>query len=195
MLEKLKKFISSKIEISDEEISQIQPFIVVKKYSKNEFIIKEGEFCPFIGFLNSGLIRSYMHNDGKELTNQFIFENCFFTYLEGLLQPIASHKNFVALENCEALILKKDDLPKILEQNPKFESIFRQLLFDESMFQIKANEAERKETPSQRYLQFLQQFPTANNRIPIKYIASFLGIEPQSLSRIRKRLSQNTKVT
>ncbi|MCP9755968.1 Crp/Fnr family transcriptional regulator [Lacihabitans sp. CCS-44] len=195
MLDKLKIFIRSKIEISDEEILQIQPYISTKNYSKNDFIIKEGEYCHFIGFLNSGLIRSYLHDDGKELTTQFIFENCFFTYLEGLLQEISSHKNFVALEDCEALILKKNDLPKILELNPKFESIFRHLLFDESLMQIKANEAERKETPTERYLKFLNQYPTANNRISIKFIASFLGIEPQSLSRIRKRLTQNTKVT
>jgi CRP-like cAMP-binding protein len=136
-----------------------------------------------------------LYDNGKELTTQFVFENCFFTYLEGLLQPIPSHKYFVALEDCEAIILKKADLPKILELNSKFESIFRHLLFDESLMQIKANEAERKETLTERYLKFLQQFPTANNRIPIKFIASFLSIEPQSLSRIRKRLSQNTKVT
>jgi CRP-like cAMP-binding protein len=195
MLEKLKIFIGSKIKISEEEILPILPYISLKKYSKDTFLIKEGEYCQFVGFLNSGLIRCYLYDDGKELTTQFIFENCFFTYLEGLLQAIPSHKNFRALEDCEALILKKSDLPKILELNPKFESIFRHLLFDESLMQIKANEAERKETPTERYLKFLQQFPSANNRIPIKFIASFLGIEPQSLSRIRRRLAQNTKVT
>lgn len=195
MLDQLKKFIKSKIEISDEEILQIEPYISLKKYSKNDFIIKEGEYCQFIGFLNYGLIRSYLHDNGKELITQFVFENCFFTYLEGLLQSIPSHKNFIALEDCEALILKKTDLPKILELSPKFEAIFRHLLFEESLMQIKANEAERKETPTKRYLKFLQQFPTASNRIPIKFIASFLGIEPQSLSRIRKRLAQSAKVT
>ncbi|GGD47909.1 cAMP-binding protein [Emticicia aquatilis] len=193
MFEKLKDFISSKVKISDDEILLVQPYLSVKKYSKNEFIIKEGNYCQFIGFLNSGLIRSFLYDNGKELTTQFIFENCFFTYLEGLLQPIPSHKNFVALEDCEAIILNKADLPKILELNPKFESIFRHLLFDESLMQIKANEAERKETLTERYLKFLQQFPTANNRIPIKYTASFLGIEPQSLSRIRKRLALGRK--
>lgn len=193
MLASLEKYITSKIEISSEEVLQIQPFILAKKFKKNDFIIKEGEYCHFIGFLNSGLIRSFLHDAGKELTTQFVFENCFFTYLEGLFETIPSHKNFVALEDCEAIFLRKSDLPKILEINNKFESIFRQLLFEESLLQIKTNENERKETPTQRYLNFLQQFPTANNRIPIKFIASYLGIEPQSLSRIRKRLTVSRK--
>jgi CRP/FNR family transcriptional regulator, anaerobic regulatory protein len=195
MLDNLFKFINSKIEISWAEISQIEPYITAKNYTKNDFLLKEGEYCPFIGFLNSGLIRSYILNDGKEMTTQFIFENCFFTYLEGLLQAVPSHKNFVALENCQTLTIKKTDLPEILNINPKFESIFRLLLFDESLLQIKTIESERKETPTERYLKFLKQFPTANNRIPIKFIASFLGIEPQSLSRIRNRLTQKAKVT
>lgn len=195
MIDNLKKYLANKIEISDEEILRITPYLSLKKYEKNEMILREGEYCQFIGFLNIGLIRNYLLVDGKELTTQFIFENCFFTYLEGLLEPQPSHKNFVALEYCEALLLKKNDLPKILELSPKFESVFRYLLYEESLLQMKANEAERKETPTQRYLAFLKQFPTTSNRISIKYIASYLGIEPQSLSRIRNRLAKNTKVT
>jgi CRP-like cAMP-binding protein len=194
MLEKLKRAINSKVEISDTEIAQIEPFLALRKYDKNELLLKEGEICSFVGFLNSGLIRCWsVDSNGKELTTQFIFENCFFTYLEGLLQPVPSHKNYIAIENCEAILLKKEHLQKVLEINPKFEAVFRLLLFDESLMQMEANENKRKESPAERYLKFLRQNPTASDRIPIKHIASFLGIEPESLSRIRKRLSKTRK--
>lgn len=193
MLTQLSCFIKSKIDISDHEIEQILPFISLKKYKKNEIIIKEGEYFDFIGFLNLGLIRSYFQMDGKEITARFTFENCMFTYLESLFDNKLSHKNYQALEYCEALILKKDDISKILAINPKFESLFKILLYDESIIKLQSLEAERTETPTNRYLTFLKENPNSHNRLPIKYIASYLGIEPQSLSRIRGRLASDLR--
>lgn len=191
MLKQLHIFLKSKIDFSEKELLELVPYISLKKYEKNELVIREGETFNFIGFLNRGLIRSYILDNGKELTSRFTFENCVFTYLEGLLDDRFSHKTFQALEYSEVLILKKDDLPKILSMNPKFESIFRILLFDESVMQIQNIEDERKETPTNRYLKFLKENPEIYNRLSIKDIASYLGIEPQSLSRIRKRLATN----
>lgn len=193
MLKQLHIFLKSKIDISENELLELVPYISLKKYEKNQLIIREGEPFNFIGFLNRGLIRSYILDDGKELTSRFTFENCVFTYLEGLLDDRFSHKNFQAIEYCEVLFLKKDDLPKILSLNPKFETIFRILLLDESVMQIQNIEAERKETPTDRYLRFLKENPEIYNRLSIKDIASYLGIEPQSLSRIRKRLATNNQ--
>lgn len=196
MFSRLRLFLNSKANISDEEFEKIQPLVFSKTVKKGDFIIRQSEYCHFIGFINSGLIRSwYINNLDKEITTQFIFEGCFFTYLEGLLDAIPSHKNMQALEDCDVLMIKKDKLPLILQTSPKFEIIFRLILLDDSLLNMQTSEDKQNETPQERYLKFLKQNPTANNRISIKYIASYLGIEPQSLSRIRKRITLQTKVT
>jgi CRP-like cAMP-binding protein len=187
----LKTFINEKISISDEEFEQITQLVYVKNFKKNDIILCHGELCHFIGFLNQGLIRSYYIDDnGKEITTKFFFENCLFTYVEGFIENSASNKTFVALEDCTALMMKKDTLWQLFESNSKFEKIFSIVLMEDLKNIMLANEEKRNENPQTRYLNFQKQFPTAFNRISVKYLASYLGIEPQSLSRIRKRMTQ-----
>lgn len=187
----LKTFINEKISISDEEFEQITQLVYVKNFKKNDIILRHGELCHFIGFLNQGLIRSYYIDDnGKEITTKFFFENCLFTYVEGFIENSASNKTFVALEDCAALMMKKDTLWQLFESNSKFEKIFSIVLMEDLKNIMLADEEKRNENPQIRYLNFQKQFPTAFNRISVKYLASYLGIEPQSLSRIRKRMTQ-----
>jgi CRP-like cAMP-binding protein len=187
----LKTFINEKISISDEEFEQITQLVYVKNFKKNDIILRHGELCHFIGFLNQGLIRSYYIDDnGKEITTKFFFENCLFTYVEGFIENSASNKTFVALEDCAALMMKKDTLWQLFESNSKFEKIFSIVLMEDLKNIMLADEEKRNENPQTRYLNFQKQFPTAFNRISVKYLASYLGIEPQSLSRIRKRMTQ-----
>lgn len=187
----LKTFINGKINISDEEFEQITQLVYVKTFKKNDIILRHGELCHFIGFLNQGLIRSYYIDEkGKEITTKFFFENCIFTYVEGFIENSASNKTFVALENCVGLMMKKETLWQLFENNSKFEKIFSIVLMEDLKNIMLADEAKRNENPQTRYLNFQKQFPTAFNRISVKYLASYLGIEPQSLSRIRKRMTQ-----
>ncbi|MCU0350863.1 MAG: Crp/Fnr family transcriptional regulator [Flavobacterium sp.] len=187
----LKTFINGKVNISDTESEQITQSISVKSFKKNDIILNHGELCHFIGFLNHGLIRSYyIDNNGKEITTKFFFENCLFTYVEGFIENLASNKTFVALEDCEVLIMQKNSLWQLFESNSKFEKIFSIVLMEDLKNIMPADEEKRNENPQTRYLNFQKQFPTAFNRISVKFLASYLGIEPQSLSRIRKRMAQ-----
>lgn len=87
-------------------------------------------------------------------------------------------------------MMKKEILWQLFETNSKFEKIFSIVLMEDLKNIMLANEEKRNENPQTRYLNFQKQFPTAFNRISVKYLASYLGIEPQSLSRIRKRMTQ-----
>ena len=186
----LKNFLNGKLSISDTEFETIKPFVYLKIFKKNETIIRQDEICTFVGFLNQGLIRSYYYDDnGKEITTKLFFENCLFTYVEGFMENSPSNKFFVAIEDCTALMIKKSNLLTIFEHNSKFEKIFNLIIMEDLKNIMQDNEDRRNETPQARYLKFQNQFPQAFNRIPLKYIASFLGIEPQSLSRIRKRMT------
>ena len=185
----MKETIQQKIQIPEADLEKSFEYCDVHHYKKGDFILRIGEYCRFIGYLNSGLIACTILNDGKEIATDFIHEDCFFTYTEGLSVNLPSHKNFIALEDCEIVWLGKDKLQPIFSINPKFETLFTQLLAEELRNRLLAEQRARTQSLETRYLGFLESFPDAFNRIPSKHIAGYLGIEPQSLSRLRKRLA------
>jgi len=132
MYSKVITYIKQRIEIADEELEQGLKHITFKKYLKGEYILKIGEYCRFIGFINKGLmVTTTVDDSGKESAFDFKCENCFFTYTEGLANNTPSHKNFIALEDCETLILQKEALEKILKSTPKFETLFTKILAED----------------------------------------------------------------
>ena len=104
-----------------------------------------------------------------------------------------SHKNFIALEDCETLLLYKDDLEKILKLNAKFETLFTKILAEDLGNVLKNQQNIKEQSVEERYLSLDERYPGALQRIPVKFIAGYLGIEPESLSRLRRRLAGKTK--
>jgi CRP-like cAMP-binding protein len=127
--------------------------------------------------------------NGKETAANFVFENCFFTYTEGISNNAPSHKNFLALEDCEMLVVDKEKLPLIFSLHPKFETLFTKILAEELTHVLMVEQFNKTQTAENKYLNFIEKCPQAFNRIPLKYIAGYLGMEPQSLSRLRKKLA------
>lgn len=194
MYSKVINYIKQRIDISDEELQESLQYSVFKQYAKGEYAIRIGEPCRFIGFINKGLmVTTTVDDSGKESAFDFKCENCFFTYTEGLMNNLPSHKNFIALEDCETLILHKDNLEKILKLNPKFETLFTKILAEDLASVLKGQQNAKEKSIEERYLSLEQKYPGALQRIPVKYIAGYLGIEPESLSRLRRRLAGKTK--
>ena len=183
-------YIKQRIKISREEIEESLKYSDFKKFSKGDYILRVGEHCRFIGFLNKGfVVTTFVDETGNEIASEFKHEDCFFTYTEGLANNNPSHKNFIAIEDCETLVLKKEYLPVIFKTNPKFETLFSQILAEELRL-VLLNEQKRKTlSVEERYLALENTFPQALQRIPVKYIAGYLGIEAPSLSRLRRRLA------
>ncbi len=190
MYSQIINYIKQRIEISREEIEESLQYSEFKTFAKGEYILKAGEHCRFIGFLNKGfIVTTFVDETGNEKASEFKHEGCFFTYTEGLVNNSSSHKNFIAIEDCEALVLNKEYLPAIFKENPKFETLFSQILAEELRF-VLLNEQNRKTlSVEERYLALEQTIPGALQRIPVKYIAGYLGIESQSLSRLRRRIA------
>lgn len=187
-------YIKQRIEISDNEIKESLKYSVFKKFTKGDYILRSGEFCRFIGFLNKGLIVSTIVDDtGNEKAHEFKYEGCFFTYTEGLMNNSCSHKNFIALEDCEALLLNKEYLPLIFKEHPKFEKLFSMMLAEELRIVLLNEQNNKTQSVEERYLNFGMAYPDALQRIPVKYIAGYLGIEAPSLSRLRSRLAGKRK--
>jgi len=187
-------YIKQRIEISNQEIEDSLQHSTFKKFAKGDYILRAGEYCRFIGFLNKGfIVTTFVDETGNEKASEFKHEGCFFTYTEGLANNSRSHKNFIAIEDCEALVLSKEYLPLIFKANPKFETLFSQILAEELRL-VLLNEQNRKtQSVEERYLALENIIPGALQRIPVKYIAGYLGIEAPSLSRLRRRLAGKLK--
>ena len=190
MYSQLINYIRQRIEISNVEIEESLKYSDFKKFDKGDYILRAGEHCRFIGFLNKGfIVTTFVDETGSEKASEFKHEGCFFTYTEGLVNNNPSHKNFIAIEDCEALVLSKEYLPLIFKANPKFETLFGLILAEELRF-VLLNELNRKVlSVEENYLSLEKIIPGAMQRIPIKYMAGYLGIESQSLSRLRRRLA------
>ena len=190
MFSKVSDYIKSRVQIPDKDLDEAFQYSSLKKYKRGDYILRIGDYCRFIGFLNSGLIVNTIINQGKEIACGFVFENCFYTYAEGLSSNIPSHRNSIAIEDCEMLVVDKERLPLIFSINQKFETLFTQILAEEIKNLLQGHESNRTQSVEERYLKFTDAYPDAFNRIPQKHIAGYLGIEPPSLSRLRKRLAR-----
>ena len=183
-------YIKKRTDIAHKEIEEVLQYTSFKQFAKGDRILSIGEYCRFIGFLNKGLIVTTVIDDsGNERAHEFKLENCFFTYTEGLAGNAKSHKNFIALEDCDALLLNKEYLPLIFREHPKFATLFSQILAEELRIVLLNEQNSKSLSVEERYLDLEKTYPNAMQRIPAKYIAGYLGIEAPSLSRLRRRLA------
>lgn len=186
-MEKLRSFIESYSEVLEEDWAEIQSSFSKKIVRKNEIILSEGEVCKHLYFIESGLFRTFMLNDGKEITK-------FFTAAPNLLTSQYSFRNQItAIESIQALedsVLWETDHKSVtrllgLKTWNDFTRNFLyevQQLTEELMMEIKT------ETAENRYLLLMKRFPDEFKKIPLRHLSSFLGVAPQSLSRIRKKI-------
>lgn len=189
-IEQLRKSITKVVLLPPEHIDQLLSTVFPATLKKKQLLLKEGDICDFTCFIARGCVR-YFHNiDGEEHTGQFFFENAWYTDYESFLTGKPSAQNIEALEATDLLILKKTDLYALYDANPRLERFGRLMAEQAYLGARRRNESLTNQSPEERYLKLIQQRPKVFERIPQHYIASYLGIQPQSLSRIRKRLAR-----
>lgn len=189
MINSLLHSIQNLITLSPAERDIVTSLFKEKTYKKGDFFLEEGRICKQVGFVAKGLMRYYINHDGEERTYAFSQENNYVCNYESFLPQKPSSKIIQALEDCDVLIISHDDLQLFyanVREGERFgriaiESVFLQLLKDVSSFYT--------ETPELRYERFLKNHADLQQRISQYHIASFVGVQPQSLSRIRKRIS------
>jgi CRP-like cAMP-binding protein len=188
MYEQLRQYLSRFIQLTNEEFNDFTSKLSVKKLKRKELFFREGETCKQVAFVNSGCLRYYYVVDGDEHTGQFFFENSFYTDYESFLAQKPSAQNIEALEKTQLLLLNRTDLYSLYEQNPKFER-FGRLMAENAYLGLRHRNTQLLNlSPEERYLELVRERPKVMERIPQHYIASYLGIQAPSLSRIRKRI-------
>jgi CRP-like cAMP-binding protein len=191
MFELLFQKFDEKITLSEEEKQLSRSFFIPKKLRKKQYLLQEGDVCKYVAFVEKGLLRSYTVNDkGTEHITQFAFEGWWIADQFSFLTGAPSEYNIEAMEDCELLLLTKQAEEQMLEKIPKLERFFRILLQNNLIATQKRLDSSLSQTAEERYNELIKDCPgTLPQRIPQHMLASFLGITPETLSRIRRQMS------
>jgi CRP/FNR family transcriptional regulator, anaerobic regulatory protein len=184
ILTNLNKYIA----LSEEEKSAFCSMLTRKSLKRKEFLYQSGDICKSVAFISSGCLRYFYITEGEEQTGQFFFEKSWYTDYESFLSEKPTNQFIQALEPTELFILSRKNLYQLYENCPKFEKFGRLMAENAYLGSRKNNVAYLTLSPEERYLNLIKERPKLLERISLKYIASYLGIQPESLSRIRKRL-------
>jgi CRP-like cAMP-binding protein len=155
------------------------------KFKKGEHIQEIGHTCKTIYFVKSGVVRIYYFKDDVDITESFEFENSFVARAESLFTGKPSRKGIQALEDTALIAIDSVKLFALFDEHPDLERLFRKIIEASYVNTVNRIESLQFHTAEERYNSLLKDNPNVLKRIPLKYIASYLGITQVSLSRIR----------
>ncbi|MBI3004590.1 MAG: Crp/Fnr family transcriptional regulator [Ignavibacteriales bacterium] len=191
MFDVLHTHIKKRIRLTQEEFNLCSKFFTPRKVKKRQFLLQEGDVCRSLAFVNSGCLREYtVDHKGEEHIIQFAIKDWWISDLNSYLSGAASTHNIDAMQDSEVLLLEKEARDGMFASVPKMERFFRLLLEANHVAIHRRINESLSVSAEERYLRFLKTYPALAEQIPQSQIASYLGITPQSLSRIRKELSQ-----
>lgn len=189
MHDKLLQYIGSGHHFSPGEIEIIQQYFEPVSYAKNTVIEKAGKVPNYLYYIVSGYLRLfYMDQNGNEVTTHINCPPGFFTSYSHFINRTVSDHHVECITACDLLRITKEDLDHLVDESQAMKD------FSISVFQqsITYNENRSRELSAlnaeERYLKLLKDYPEIIQNVPIQYIASFLGMKPESLSRIRRKI-------
>lgn len=167
----------------------VEPLLESKRLNKGEYLFREGDICEFVGLTLKGCLRMFFLKDGKELTLFFHPENQTVGDYESFRLQRPASFSCQAIEDSEVLIINQQAI-QVLETAPDGQKLLR-LVVEYLAFRLRDRLLSLyRDTPEQRYLHLLKTEPHLLQRIPQHYLASHLGIEPESMSRLKRRIYQ-----
>lgn len=150
-------------------------------------LLKEGKVADRLYLIHKGCLRLFFYNEGKDITFQFFFEGDFVASFDSLYKQQPSLFFLESIEPTEASAIKRDDFYNLIEKTPSLRKYYEAKLIERFHVYQQLFLSRIKNTPQQRYEELLKEYPNIIQRVPQHYIASYLGITPVSLSRIRNR--------
>jgi CRP-like cAMP-binding protein len=191
MFDCINDYVNRCVTLSAEELDYFNSVLEYKAVVKKTILLHEGEICNFEAFINKGCIRTYYIDEkGIEVTLQFAIEDWWVSDIASFHDHKPSNMFIETLEDCELLTLSPSTKENLLARVPKLERMFRIMVqrnlsvLQNRLFKTIVTSAEDK------YLDFIKRYPTIPQRVAQHYIASYLGISPEFLSKTRTRLSK-----
>ena len=189
-------FLGKFVEISDSEFNQlIAPYIQVREFDKKEMLIKPGDVENHFNFILSGLIRKYYKKGNQEINTQISMEGHLIHCQESFHSRLPSDYSLEAIERSTVVSVTYDDLEKIFASSQKMEHLGRLVITYTMVIKDRWQMQMVKMTPRERFLLFVTRNPQLMQRVPQKYLASYLNIKPETFSRFKHLLKEHSKVT
>lgn len=185
-LDKLLKYFDG---LDPKHLPAVSNFLQEKKYSTNQYIIKEGDINRTIGLINYGLVRVFHATpDGEDYTIMVRWEGQFVKNYDAIINNLPSRFNCQCLEDTSLITIDYDILLSYIKENPNLIELNNRVLYDLYFESLQRVENFIMLSPEERYINLLRQNPEIDLRLSDKYIATMLGITPVSLSRIKRRI-------
>lgn len=183
----LKTFISQYVSLSETELEDIVTHFKSKTVKKNNYLLRQGDTCKDLVFVQKGCLRLYYLKDDIEVSVWFAFPQSSAIEIYSFISENPSNYFLQAIEDSEVLFLSKTALNKLYKSQPKMQEMMRNFWEDVILNLINRFTALQTDSAEKRYLDLLSK-PDYMETIPQKYLASFIGVTPTSLSRIRKQI-------
>ena len=171
--------------MTHEELDLLESILVPMKFAKNELILKEGETCTNIYWVVKGLVRQFYYKNEKELTEYMATENSIVMCIESLFREQPTKLQIKALEPTVLIALPKADLEAVAMKSVNIQILYRKVLEDSHILRQHHADMLRFESAQHRYQKLVKNQPQLILRAPLVYIASYLQMTPETLSRVR----------
>ena len=181
---------NEKVNLSEEEEEFIKQYLTPKKLRKKQYLLQEGDVCKHIAFVEKGALKAYVVDDaGAESIIQFALEGWVISDLYSFLTGEPATYNIDALENAELVLISKSAHEELLKKLPKYETYIR-LQITGAYIALQKRLTSIISLPlEERYKNFLALYPNIAQRVPQHMIASYMGLTPETLSRVRSRMA------
>ncbi|WP_431291769.1 Crp/Fnr family transcriptional regulator [Pedobacter sp. P26] len=189
MFEILIKHIRDKVDLNQTDLILLKTFFTGKRLKRKAFLLREGEICNHLAFVSSGILKSFVSDEkGQDRINLFAFEGWWISDFNSFINREKALLNISAIENAELLLISFDDYEALTLQIPLMDRYFRILYQNSLVTKDRRLMISNKSTAMEKYRSLVHHNPDMVKRIPHTLIASYLGLSPETVSRIRKKL-------
>lgn len=190
MIEILLKHIEEKVSLTATDKELISPFFVRKRLRKKQYLLQEGDVCNYLSFVAKGLVRTYnVDEKGDEHMSVFGWEGWWISDFNSFLSVVPAMFYIDAIEDSEVLMISRADYDTLTLQVPVMDRYFRILFQNSLVTKERRLMSSITHSAEQKYIQLLNSNPEIISKIPQNMVASYLGIAPETLSRIKRNLT------
>jgi len=189
-MEAFKNYLKQFPHYNDRVFEIVKPFLSVMNVEAGGYFLRQGKICRQIAFIKEGLFRIFYINDGKEVTNCFCKEHSLTCSYSSLITQTESQCAIQAIEDSKLLVLSFDSLQKLYEKDLFWQQVGRMAAESEFITAECHNRFLKDLSATDRYVQILENENDLLQRVPLRYLATYLQVAPETLSRIRKNIGR-----